>query len=420
MKKSFKLLGSVAVILFLFAALFSYGMFQGGFVSWFLFYSFLPLFIYQIGFIFYSLKNWKIERHISRNNASAGEAVTVTLKLRRALPFPLYFCLAEEVIPSSLMKRDNKHHKYTFLTKPEKLHFRRSVKEMLLVGFKRKIELNYTLDELPRGEHELNEVRIFISDIFGFIKKERIFAVHDRLLVYPHERELLLAEGSSIGQGSSAVNAIHLDQTDVLAGVREYAPGDRLSWIHWKQTARNNAMMTKEFEQERSTDVLLILDTTGSGLKSPLIFEAAVELSFSFMSWFERANVDAGLLALGKETFHFPIKQDRFMKEKMWSYLMKVQPVGKIPFPLLLRDKMMLADSADLNVIITYAIDDFFRQVIMEMNRRKRVVVFCIKSAKSISSKEEALISQMKNQGLAIHVLTEKELAATPLEVSMK
>ena len=53
--------------------------------------------------------------------------------------------------------------------------------------------------------------------------------------------------------------------TSLVAGVRQYQPGDRFSWIDWKATARTNEMMAKEFEIRQSSDLLIVLDRTPSG-----------------------------------------------------------------------------------------------------------------------------------------------------------
>ena len=48
--------------------------------------------------------------------------------------------------------------------------------------------------------------------------------------------------------------------TTMATGVRDYQSGDRVSWIHWKSFARTQTLMTKEFEDRRSQDLLVILD----------------------------------------------------------------------------------------------------------------------------------------------------------------
>jgi len=48
--------------------------------------------------------------------------------------------------------------------------------------------------------------------------------------------------------------------TPNAAGVREYAPGDGLSRIHWRSTARRGRLISKEFELDPMADVWILLD----------------------------------------------------------------------------------------------------------------------------------------------------------------
>lgn len=422
MKDSIRFIGNLVFIITLFGILFSYAMFQGGFVSWFLFYSFLPILFYHFGLLFYPMNNWKVSRKLSGYIVQAGDDVEVTLTLNRSFPFPLYYCVFEEIIPESMSRKDNKHHKYHFMDQPEVLDMKRSMKKIIFVGFRKNIKLSYNLEQVPRGVHSLAGVRVLTSDVLGFVKKEHTFALQDELIVHPNERDLRLTEGtSSFEQGSTAVNAFHLANTNVATGVREYAPGDRFSWIHWKQTAKSNTVMTKEFEQERSTDLLLILDACASKRGNPLAFEAAVELSLSIITRLERAAVDIGLLAIGKEAMLFPLKQDAMMRERVKSFLTRVQPDGERPFPILLKEQMRKLERSDKLVLITTNMDDFYKQTIQELHRRTRqVVVYYIQSSRFIYTQEKEIISQMKKEGIVIYVLTEIQLAATPLEVSIR
>ena len=48
--------------------------------------------------------------------------------------------------------------------------------------------------------------------------------------------------------------------TPNAAGVRDYAPGDPMSRIHWVSTARRGRMISKEFELDPQTEVWIFLD----------------------------------------------------------------------------------------------------------------------------------------------------------------
>jgi len=80
------------IFLFLLLVLtYSFAMFQGGFVSWFLFFSFLPFAIYSIALLIYPLNDFQIKRVFSPLQLTAGDQVTVKISLNRKFPFPLLF-----------------------------------------------------------------------------------------------------------------------------------------------------------------------------------------------------------------------------------------------------------------------------------------------------------------------------------------
>ena len=54
-------------------------------------------------------------------------------------------------------------------------------------------------------------------------------------------------------QGASQTRFSLIKDTTMATGVREYVPGDRFSWIHWKSFAKNGELRTKEFEDRNVT-----------------------------------------------------------------------------------------------------------------------------------------------------------------------
>src|SRR5690625_2302431 len=204
MKERMRFIGNFVFILFLFLLLYSFAMFQGGFVSWFLFFSFLPIFIYHIGFLLYPLKKWQITRSVSRHINRAGDNVTIHVQIKRKIPFPLYYCVFEEVLPDSLKKIDSRKDKYNFMDDPDKLFVNRQIKKIIFPSVRRELKLSYTLEQMPRGEHQLQEIRVRTGDVFGFVRKECVFEVSDRLIAYPNERPVrLLEQPANFEQGST-------------------------------------------------------------------------------------------------------------------------------------------------------------------------------------------------------------------------
>src|SRR5699024_10759054 len=115
MKRWLRFSSKLLFILILFGLLFSFAMFQGGFVSWFLFFGFLPILLYHLGLLFYPINRWQVTRMLSKHTVRSGEGITVTVNMKRTIPFPLYYCVLEELSPESLNKWDTRLDKYMYL-----------------------------------------------------------------------------------------------------------------------------------------------------------------------------------------------------------------------------------------------------------------------------------------------------------------
>ncbi len=228
----------LTILLFV-GILFAYAMFQGGFVSWFLFFGSLPIFLYMALLLIYPISNIKIERNIKQNIIEAGNDVKIEIVFKRNPLFPLYYCIIEDIMPDSIGYRDTKHKKFKYLSKPDALKEKQGAKKVIFPWLKRTFSFVYTLKHVPRGEHVLNQLRIVVGDFTGTVKKEKIFNVESKLQVFPAKRKVTLHKtAASFEEGVSNSLNRTINNTTVVAGVRNYAPGDRVAWIDWKASAR--------------------------------------------------------------------------------------------------------------------------------------------------------------------------------------
>src|SRR5699024_8323805 len=122
-------------------------------------------------------------------------------------------------------------------------------------------------------------------------------------------------QSQSLDHGTMSAHSLNISNTNVVSGIRDYLPGDRFSWIDWKQTARKNTMMTKEFEQEKSADTLVVLNCTSNDRFNELAFEATVEMSYSFIDMFKKNAIPSGLLTIGEKADYFRSEERRVGKE---------------------------------------------------------------------------------------------------------
>ncbi|WP_284141342.1 DUF58 domain-containing protein [Virgibacillus sp. LDC-1] len=420
MKDHFRFVGSLVLHIVLIIALFSFAMFQGGFTSWFLFYSFLPISIYHLALLFYPIKRWRVERKQLQHMVRAGGHVPIHVQISRKLPFPLFYCVCEELLPPTLNKLDTRKEKYVYLHQPQKLQVRRRIKKMIFPWFRRQIRLSYELQHIPRGVHQLQAIRISIGDVFGFVKKEHVFLLEDELIAFPNERPLQLAEKlTSFQQGTASSLAFNLKNTNVASGIREYIPGDRFSWIDWKQTAKKNVVMTKEFEQEKSEDTLIVLDGCYHERFNALAFEAAIELTISLIGAIQQKSSQVGLLSITSETVFFPVQHDPTKREGIQQHLTRIEANGERHFAEQLKQELVRIPGTNSLVIVTTNLDHALSSFLQKIKQRKRKVhVFFIDAEVNIRDEQYNAVQQLQLQDIHIHILTEKELLQSPIEVN--
>lgn len=419
MKRLVRSVGILLSVLLLIGLLFAYAMFEGGFVSWFLFYSFAPIFLYEIGLFFYPVQKWHITRDFDHRVVNAGEAVNVTINITRKAPFPIYYSIYEEVFPDSLQKVHMQHVTYSYLNTPDHVNVTRKLKRVFFPWFKRNIKQTYVLHEVPRGRHYFRNARIRITDMFGFIHKEYLFHVSEELIAYPTSRSIdLTGRLSAFDQGEQAAYSFPPKRTNIASGTREYLPGDRFSWIDWKQTARKNVLMTKEFEQEKSTDTLIVLNACNHKATNGLAFEAAVEVAFSMVEVIYKHASRADFLSIGDESIYMPLHNNEMNTMGLREHLANIEPAGNVSFAKQLGLETSKMAGGLVIILITTELDDAFKTAVLEAgSRMRRVVVIFIQGSTQIADASYEHIRELQSKGVIVNLLTEKALIQHAIEV---
>ncbi|PLR93106.1 DUF58 domain-containing protein [Bacillus halotolerans] len=293
MKKKFQWLmygWKLLVLTLLTGAVFSYAMFQGGFVSWFLFYSFLPFVVYAGLLAMYPLRSFQVSRHIVKTQLHAGDRLEASVTLKRKLPFPLIYMVIEDCLPSGLEP----------LNGDEAL-----AKQLVFPWFKRSITMSYQITPVPRGEHHFHAVRVRTGDVLGLIEKTSFYGADDAVFVYPFFQPLQYQLNERYQEdGVSGASPVHQHHSSVAASVRNYQPGDRFAALDWKTSARRSQLMTKEFEPSRNKNLFLLMDRFSSDA-----FEEVVSVTASILHSVLKNGAGAGLASVGKERSIFPVQE---------------------------------------------------------------------------------------------------------------
>jgi uncharacterized protein (DUF58 family) len=389
------------VLLFILILLtFSYAMFQGGFVSWFLFYSFLPFAVYGVALFFYPMKVLNVTRVLEKTHYQAGEPVKIKINVKRSNPFPLFYLLIEDDIPDS----SNQTHHSSY----ERILF--------YPGFKKEFSYEYTMDKLPRGEYFFHSITLRIGDPLGLFEREKKIATKEKIIVYPSYSELPNSFfESQYNQGLMASKNRKVLDTSMVVGVRDYQPGDRFSWINWKASAKRNEMMTKEFERGQSNDLFVVMDCNPTKQ-----FEEIVSFTASLLHTVLKKGTRTGLLTFSKEQVWFPIREGEQHLQQLFYYLAKIEAKSSSPVEKILEmDRLSIQQSVSLIVITSKLTKSLIEKVSFIGPRSTTNMIFIIKGEQEPLTKiEQSLIYRAELSGVRVVLIHEDSFAVALKEVN--
>ena len=240
-----------------------FAMIQGSFVSWFIFYMLIPPFVYSILLWFIPINQFELERHTENVRLHQHDTLTMHVTLKRKTRWPLLYVIVEEVLPKGVF--DTVEQQET--------------RRLVNVGFRKQLSWSYSIMDVPRGEHQLVGMYVTVSDFFGWVKKTKFVEGKRTVLVFPTTQPLVYKKMFRYQtQGSLASEQRRSDNSNVVAGIRDYEAGDRMNWIHWKSFAKTGKLQTKEFEPHKDDETWFLLDVAPS-----LLFESKISFAASLM-----------------------------------------------------------------------------------------------------------------------------------------
>lgn len=324
------------LVSFLMLLTFCYAMFQGGFVSWFVFFTVSPFLLYAFIFQLVRESIFRVERKIEPSRVESGQSVNVTINVERKTRFPFAYMLMEELVGSAPLVQS-------------KIQAKDAIK---FVGFKKTFTWRYTLENLPRGEHRYLGANIIFYDFFGWAQKRMVVEKEQTVLVYPRVHDMKYATlQAKLDVGSMMSPYSIVKDTSMAVGLREYVPGDRFSWIHWKSFAKTQSLQSKEFEDRQSQELLLMLDEGASTL-----FEEKIELVASMLKAIVQGRGDISFVSTGANTKVFSAIQGEKQLDRVMQHLASVKPVEQANFQL--RDPQVFQRVATLLYVTSDISDD--------------------------------------------------------------
>ncbi|MCH7323990.1 DUF58 domain-containing protein [Solibacillus sp. MA9] len=324
--------GRLLTVIALLIITYCYAMFQGGFVSWFVFFTILPFSIYSILLAIVPIRIQQVSRALSKEAIERGDTIEVTVRFRNKSWFPIVFMTAREMAMDAAFYEELNGH----------------ATKLFLVGWKSEFEWTYELRDLKRGEHHFNGIEVMCTDFFGWTIRQVVIEHPQMFLVYPKIYDVKTEQiVMQYDQGASQARFSLIKDTTMATGVREYVPGDRFSWIHWKSYAKNGELRTKEFEDRNAQNTFVLIDRAVQ--KN---FEQVVEFAASYIHKTMKERGDISFLSAGTDRYFAPVIKTDSQFKKVMQHFVKVQPDAQFGVERLLFEEQKVM-SRSVVIIIT-------------------------------------------------------------------
>ena len=272
------LLGVVALFAFSYAIEAIYGM------VWLLLYAFIAFTLLEILFLFLSKNKITINR-VLPDKLSNGDDNYILLKLQNEFSLKMYIQVIDEL--------------------PKQFQSRNFV-QVTALDPKSLKELRYAVRPISRGVYEFGLVRIFASRNLGLVQrrysseKEQIVKCYPAFLAL-RAMDIKAVANEQVIMGSRKIRRI--GSTMEFEQIKEYVLGDDIRNINWKSTAKRGQLMVNQFQDEKSQDIYVAIDT-GRTMEMPFnglsLLDYSINASLMMLSLALAKYDRAGMFTFGK------------------------------------------------------------------------------------------------------------------------
>ncbi|HIC88667.1 MAG TPA: DUF58 domain-containing protein [Anaerolineae bacterium] len=255
--------------------------------------------IAAVAWVWNRLALWglRYERTFSERRAFLGETVTLTLQVINRKPLPLSWLRISDVFPVELpldrgrvvFSATNNLGTLTTFWAPR---------------WYERVAREYHITCTQRGFFHFGPCDLETGDVFGLFSRKERDDHRDVLIVYP--RVLPLAELGLPPKeplGETVARRRIFEDPSRSVGVRDYQPEDEFRRVHWKATARRQALQSKVYEPATSFNLVVFLNVATlerhwQGV-IPELLEHAISVAASIAAYGVEQRWPVGLIANG-------------------------------------------------------------------------------------------------------------------------
>ncbi len=295
-----------------------------------------------------------------------------------------------------------------------------------------------------RGRYQLGPIRLRTSDPFGLFPMERDWQITNNVVVYPLTFEIhQFALPLGVLPGGDALRRRTHFVTTNAAGVRDYAPGDGFSRIHWPSTARRNRLIVKEFELDPLADIWIVPDMAVFSHVAPHLpkrlapardnlpawmhmkeftlpestEEYTVAIAASLAQFFLRRDRAVGMLAYGQSSEIVQPDRGERQLNRILETLAVLRAQGQVPVQDLLHAESYLFPRGTTVIVVTPNPSDEYPPAARQLVRRGLRLVNVLVNPKSFGGhvSAEPLYTFLQASGMTAYLINSGDNLSTAL-----
>lgn len=166
-----------------------------------------------------------------------------------------------------------------------------------IVGPGRPTRIGCPLSAGVWGAHDVGRVEVSLHEAYGLFEWSGVVDETRRLRVHPAPIDLRRLITPWLVRRQTGVHpSVAVERGIEFADTREFGAGDSLRDINWRATARSQRLLVSQRHPERSTDVILLIDSfveSGHDVRAivGVAIEAAIALAESHLLLTDRVGV---------------------------------------------------------------------------------------------------------------------------------
>lgn len=283
-----------------------------------------------------------------------------------------------------------------------------------------------------RGRYQLGPIRLRTSDPFGLFPMERDLIPTTNVVIYPLTFDIHhFALPLGVLPGGDALRRRTHYVTTNASGVRDYAPGDSFSRIHWRSSARRDRLIVKEFELDPLADIWIapdmsVFDQVSAALPQPKTHqpgelpswlgiqefslpasteEYTVTIAASLAQYFLRNDRAVGMLAYGQSAEIVQPDRGERQMNRLLETLSVLRAEGQIPLADMLNAESHLFPRGTTVIAVTASTREIWATAARQLARRGlRVVTVVVNPASFGGSRSSAsLVTMLQANGMVTY-----------------